>query len=450
MGNIQVNLDQLESFVSKDQIFSFREEINKHFESIRSKTGKGNDFLGWVDLPELNGDDLLSSIEDSAHKLAACSEIIVVTGIGGSYLGARAVIDALNHQFASLLSGRKSPLVLYAGHNIGEDYLTELLDILNQRDYSIIVISKSGTTTEPAIAFRILKNHLVGKYGKAAAASRIIAITDKEKGALKELAYKEGYPTFVVPDDVGGRYSVLTPVGLLPIAAAGYDIRGLLKGAGDMKKLIMGSGVMDLNPAALYVAARNALYRQGKTIEIMVSYRPKLYYLTEWWKQLFGESEGKENKGIFPAGVGFTTDLHSMGQYIQEGLRNIFETVLSVEKTEHSLLIPEDKDNADSLNYLAGRHIDQVNKMAELGTSIAHADGGVPNIQISIPEVNEYYLGQLIYFFEMSCALSGYILDVNPFDQPGVEAYKKNMFALLGKPGFEEETAAIRKRISRE
>jgi glucose-6-phosphate isomerase len=450
MGNIQVILDKLEGFISQDQIFSFREEINRHFESIRSKTGKGNDFLGWVDLPELSGDDLLSSIEDSAYTLAACSEIIIVTGIGGSYLGARAVIDALNHQFASLLSGRKSPLILYAGHNIGEDYLTELLDILDQRDYSIIVISKSGTTTEPAIAFRILKNHLEGKYGKEEAVSRIIAITDKGKGALKELADKEGYPTFVVPDDVGGRYSVLTPVGLLPIAAAGYDIRELLKGAGDMKKLIMGSGAMDSNPAALYVAARNALYRQGKTIEIMVSYQPKLYYLTEWWKQLFGESEGKENKGIFPAGVGFTTDLHSMGQYIQEGLRNIFETVLSVEKTEHSLLIPEDKDNADSLNYLAGRHIDQVNKMAELGTSIAHVDGGVPNIRISIPEVNEYYLGQLIYFFEMSCALSGYILDVNPFDQPGVEAYKKNMFALLGKPGFEEETAAIRKRISRE
>ena len=450
MGNIQVKLDQLESFVSKDQIFSFREEINRHFESIRSKSGKGNDFLGWVDLPELSGDDLLSSIEDSAYKLAACSELIIVTGIGGSYLGARAVIDALNHQFASLLSGRKSPLILYAGHNIGEDYLTELLEILDQRDYSIIVISKSGTTTEPAIAFRILKNHLEEKYGKEEAASRIIAITDKDKGALKELAGKEGYPTYVVPDDVGGRYSVLTPVGLLPIAAAGYDIRELLKGAGDMKKLIMGSGTMDSNPAALYVAARNALYRQGKTIEIMVSYQPKLYYLTEWWKQLFGESEGKENKGIFPAGVGFTTDLHSMGQYIQEGLRNIFETVLSVEKTEHSLLIPEDKDNADSLNYLAGRHIDQVNKMAELGTCIAHVDGGVPNIRISIPEVNEYYLGQLIYFFEMSCALSGYILDVNPFDQPGVEAYKKNMFALLGKPGFEEETAAIRKRLSRE
>jgi glucose-6-phosphate isomerase len=450
MGNIQVILDKLEGFISQDQIFSFREEINRHFESIMSKTGKGNDFLGWVDLPELSGDDLLSSIEDSAYTLAACSEIIIVTGIGGSYLGARAVIDALNHQFASLLSGRKSPLILYAGHNIGEDYLTELLDILDQRDYSIIVISKSGTTTEPAIAFRILKNHLEGKYGKEEAVSRIIAITDKEKGALKELADKEGYPTFVVPDDVGGRYSVLTPVGLLPIAAAGYDIRELLKGAGDMKKLIMGSGAMDSNPAALYVAARNALYRQGKTIEIMVSYQPKLYYLTEWWKQLFGESEGKENKGIFPAGVGFTTDLHSMGQYIQEGLRNIFETVLSVEKTEHSLLIPEDKDNADSLNYLAGRHIDQVNKMAELGTSIAHVDGGVPNIRISIPEVNGYYLGQLIYFFEMSCALSGYILDVNPFDQPGVEAYKKNMFALLGKPGFEEETASIRKRISRE
>ncbi len=356
------------------------------------------------------------------------------------------MIDALNKQFANIVPGDK-PIILYAGQNIGEDYLTELLEVLNQKDYSIVVISKSGTTTEPAIAFRILKNHMEAKYGREEAVSRIVAITDKEKGALKELANKEGYSTFIVPDDVGGRYSVLTPVGLLPVAAAGFNIRELVRGAVDMRKLVLNNTDMDSNPVMLYAAARNALYRQGKTIEIMVSYMPNLYYLTEWWKQLFGESEGKENKGIFPAGVGFTTDLHSMGQYIQEGLRNIFETVISVEKTKYSLLIPEDNLNADRLNYLAGRNIDQVNKMAELGTLIAHVDGGVPNIRLSIPEVNEYYLGQLIYFFEMSCAVSGYILGVNPFDQPGVEAYKKNMFALLGKPGFEKETEAINKRI---
>jgi glucose-6-phosphate isomerase len=338
-------------------------------------------------------------------------------------------------------------MVIYAGQNIGEDYLTELLQVLDSKDYSIVVISKSGTTTEPAIAFRILKNHLKAKYGNKEAASRIVAITDKEKGALKELAVKEGYTSFIVPDDVGGRYSVLTPVGLLPVAAAGFDIKEVVRGAVDMRMSVMNNFDIKTNPVMLYAAARNALYRKGKTTEIMVSYLPNLYYLTEWWKQLYGESEGKENKGIFPAGVGFTADLHSMGQYIQEGLRNIFETVLSVEQTKHSLLIPEDDLNADKLNYLAGRNIDQVNKMAELGTLIAHVDGGVPNIRISIPQINEYYIGQLIYFFEMACAVSGYILDVNPFDQPGVEAYKKNMFALLGKPGFEEETAAIKKRI---
>ena len=446
MDHIQVNIDHLKNFISKDQVYAFRDEIKGHIDAINNKTGKGKDFLGWADLPEHLDDALLSAIEKSAQKLASCSEIVVVTGIGGSYLGARAVIDALNKQFANIVPGDK-PIILYAGQNIGEDYLTELLEVLNQKDYSIVVISKSGTTTEPAIAFRILKNHLEAKYGREEAVSRIVAITDKEKGALKELANKEGYSTFIVPDDVGGRYSVLTPVGLLPIAAAGFNIRELVRGAVDMRKLVLNNTDMDSNPVMLYAAARNALYRQGKTIEIMVSYLPNLYYLTEWWKQLFGESEGKENKGIFPAGVGFTTDLHSMGQYIQEGLRNIFETVISVEKTKYSLLIPEDQLNADKLNYLAGRNIDQVNKMAELGTLIAHVDGGVPNIRLSIPEVNEYYLGQLIYFFEMSCAVSGYILGVNPFDQPGVEAYKKNMFALLGKPGFEKETEAINKRI---
>jgi len=449
MDHIQVNIDHLKNFISKDQVYALSDEITGHLNSINNKTGKGNDFLGWADLPEQLDNVFLSTVEKSAQKLASCSEIVVVTGIGGSYLGARAVIDALNNQFVNIVPGDK-PFILYAGQNLGEDYLTELLEVLNQKEYSIVVISKSGTTTEPAIAFRILKNHLEAKYGREEAVSRIIAITDKEKGALKELADKEGYSTFIVPDDVGGRYSVLTPVGLIPIAAAGFNIRELVRGAVDMRKLALNNTDMDSNPVMLYAAARNALYRQGKTIEIMVSYLPNLYYLTEWWKQLFGESEGKENKGIFPAGVGFTTDLHSMGQYIQEGLRNIFETVISVEKTKHSLLIPEDKLNADKLNYLAGRNIDQVNKMAELGTLIAHVDGGVPNIRLSIPEVNEYCLGQLIYFFEMSCAVSGYILGVNPFDQPGVEAYKKNMFALLEKPGFEKETEAIKKRIKNE
>ena len=445
MDNISVDLKYLNGFVSNDEINAFSHEIKGHFNSITNKTGKGSDFLGWVDLPVELDDEFLLSIKLIADKLADVSEVVVVTGIGGSYLGARAVIDALNHQFASLLPG-ENPLILYAGQNIGEDYLTELLQVLDKKDYSVIVISKSGTTTEPAIAFRILKNHLEERYGKAKASDRIIAITDKERGALKELANKEGYKTFIVPDDVGGRYSVLTPVGLLPIATAGFNIKELVRGAVDMRELVLSKKDMVENPVMLYAAARNALYRKGKTNEIMVNYLPNLFYLTEWWKQLYGESEGKENKGIFPAGVNFTTDLHSMGQYIQDGIRNIFETVLTVKKTRHSLRIPEDDTNLDQLNYIAGRNLDQVNKMAELGTLIAHVDGGVPNIRINIPEINEYYLGQLIYFFEMACAVSGYILDVNPFDQPGVEAYKKNMFALLGKPGFEKETASIKKR----
>ncbi len=446
MSDIRVNIDPLKGFVNEKEVFSFREEIKEHVQSLMEKTGKGNDFLGWIDLPAEITDDFLDSLETAADSLAAISEIVVVTGIGGSYLGARAVIDALNKHFAALMPG-ENPLVLYAGHNIAEDYLSELLSLLDAKDYSIIVISKSGTTTEPAIAFRILKNHLEEKYGKEAAVARIIAITDKEKGALKELARKEGYQSFIVPDDVGGRYSVLTPVGLLPIATAGFNIQELVKGARKMREEFLANDELESNPVMLYAAARNALYRKGFSTEIMVSYLPNLFYLTEWWKQLYGESEGKENKGIFPAGVSFTTDLHSMGQYIQEGLRNIFETVISVENTRHELRIPEDELNADKLNYLAGRKIDEVNKMAGLGTRIAHVDGGVPNIIIEIPQISEYYLGQLIWFFEMGCALSGYILGVNPFDQPGVEAYKKNMFALLGKPGFEEETEAIQKRM---
>ncbi|MCD4774149.1 MAG: glucose-6-phosphate isomerase [Bacteroidales bacterium] len=417
---------------------TFQNEIKTHFQSIINKTGKGNDFLGWVDLPNEISDDLINKIEADAAKIKKLAKLFVVIGIGGSYLGARAVIEALSHNFNSILPEKEFPQILYAGQNIGEDYLADLLDVLDKNDYALAVISKSGTTTEPALAFRLLKNHLEEKYGKDGASERIIAITDKEKGALKQLSDKENYSTYVVPDDVGGRYSVLTPVGLLPVAVAGFNIRKLINGAKEMREFILSDLTSLNNPVALYAATRNALYRKGKTTEIMVNYQPALFYLTEWWKQLYGESEGKENKGIFPAGVSFTTDLHSMGQYIQEGLRNIFETVLSVENQKRTLKIPKVEEDLDKLNYLAGRRIDEVNKNAELGTTLAHVDGGVPNIKITIDKIDEENLGQLIYFYEMACAVSGYILDVNPFDQPGVEAYKKNMFALLGKPGFEK------------
>ncbi|MCD4789077.1 MAG: glucose-6-phosphate isomerase, partial [Bacteroidales bacterium] len=426
---------------------SFADDIQNHHKALLEKTGKGNDFLGWVDLPSQIEQELITSIEQDAKTIREKAEIFVVIGIGGSYLGARAIIEALSHNFSPLLEKRTNPLILYAGQNIGEDYLSDLLEILNERDYAITVISKSGTTTEPAIAFRVLKNHLEKKYGKQEAKSRIIAITDKSKGALKKLASDEGYKTYIVPDDVGGRYSVLTPVGLLPIAVAGFDIRKLIEGAKAMQQLNLQTISIEENPMAMYAAVRNALYRNGKQVEILVNYQPNLYYFTEWWKQLYGESEGKEGKGIFPAGVGFTTDLHSMGQYIQDGQRFLFETVLSVENPGKKLEIPFDNENLDGLNYIAGKRMHKVNNMAELGTILAHIDGGVPNIGIKIPEVNEMYLGQLIYFFEMACALSGYILGVNPFDQPGVEAYKKNMFALLGKPGYEKETEEINRLL---
>ncbi len=445
MINLKIDYNKALDFVSKEEIHKYQEEINNHFKAINQKTGKGNDFLGWVELPDEIDENLLSRIEKLASQLRSKSEVFVVIGIGGSYLGARAVIEALSHHFAQLQG--KKPFIIYAGHQISEDYMVDLLEVLDQKDYSMTVISKSGTTTEPALAFRILKNHIEKKYGKEEAVKRIVAITDKEKGALKQLANEEGYETFIVPDDVGGRYSVLTPVGLLPIAVAGFDIRKLVEGARQMKEHIESSHKIDQNPVATYAAVRNALYTKGKTTEIMVNYEPRLFYFTEWWKQLYGESEGKENKGIFPAGVGFTTDLHSMGQYIQEGLRNIFETVLSLEKPLKHITVPKDEKNLDQLNYISGKPLHEVNYMAEVGTTLAHIDGGVPNIRISIPELNENTIGQLIYFYEMACAVSGYILDVNPFDQPGVEAYKKNMFALLGKPGFEEETKSIRKRL---
>lgn len=449
MIQVKLELDHLYGFIPKEDVLSYERQIYNAYRKIYNKTGAGNDFLGWVELPLQTSDAFLSQIEAHAAKLRAQSEVFVVIGIGGSYLGSRAVIEAMSHHFSHLMNDGKNPHIIYAGQHISEDYLADLMELLDKKDYSMAVISKSGTTTEPAIAFRILRNHIEKKYGKAAARDRIVAITDQSKGALKQLADSEGYVSYVVPDDVGGRYSVLSPVGLLPIAVAGMDIKALVAGAVRMEKYSRAASNIHGNPIAMYAAARQALYRSGKTIEIMVNYEPRLFYFTEWFKQLYGESEGKENKGIFPAGVGFTTDLHSMGQYIQEGLRNLFETVISVQHSEREMRIPQGETDLDQLNYIAGKRLSEVNHMAELGTILAHVDGGVPNIRIQIPAINEDVLGQLIYFFEMGCALSGYLLEVNPFDQPGVEAYKKNMFALLGKAGFEAQTAALLERIKK-
>jgi glucose-6-phosphate isomerase len=374
---------------------------------------------------------------------------VVVAGIGGSYLGAKAIITALSHNFDYITCKKEDPFILFAGQNIGEDYLVELMEILDKKDYSIIVVSKSGTTTEPAIAFRILKKHLEKKVGMAESGKRIVAITDRKRGALRTMADQTGYKSFVIPDDTGGRYSVLTPVGLLPISTAGLQIRDFINGARAMEKETGLDVPFEKNFSAIYAATRNALYRSGKITEILANYNNKLIYLSEWWKQLYGESEGKENKGIFPASVNYTADLHSMGQYIQEGTRNLFEIVISIAETNRTLRIPEDDENLDQLNFLAQKRVDEVNKMAELGTILAHVDGGVPNIRIEIPKLNEYSLGELIYFFEKACGISGYLLGVNPFNQPGVEAYKKNMFALLQKPGFEEETLRIKRRLGK-
>ncbi|MBR4786300.1 MAG: glucose-6-phosphate isomerase [Bacteroidales bacterium] len=404
------------------------------YQETVNKTGRGNDFLGWVNLPQEVSEQEIAEIESVAARLAAKSQVVVVIGIGGSYLGARAVIEALQHSFSPMLPNEK-PQIVYAGNNMSEDYLHDLLDVLAVKDYSLVVISKSGTTTEPAIAFRILKQHCEQKYGVEESRQRIVAITDKARGALKTLADQSGYPTFVIPDDVGGRYSVLTPVGLLPIAAAGFSVRKLLDGARAMRQQLMEATAFDANPAMQYAALRNVLYNKNLKVELMTSFEPRFFYLIEWFKQLFGESEGKELKGIFPAGAIFSTDLHSLGQYIQEGSRQMFETVLTTENVHHTVQIPFDEQNTDGLNYLQHRSINEINHIAQQGTCQAHVDGKVPNIRITIPEINEFYLGELIYFFEMSCAISGYMLGVNPFDQPGVEAYKRNMFLLLGKPG---------------
>ncbi len=447
MENITLNFDRTLSFVTKENIAAYSDKAVAANKALHDKSGKGNDFLGWVNLPSSITDEELNDIEQTAATLKGKNiDILVVIGIGGSYLGAKAVIDALSDSFVSL-KPLKNPLVIFAGQNISEDYFFELRELLKQKEYALVVISKSGTTTEPAIAFRILKQDIENKYGKAEARNRIVAVTDASKGALRKLSETEGYITYVIPDDVGGRYSVLTPVGLLAIAVAGFDIRQLVSGAVTMEKITTAETDFEKNPAALYAAVRNELYHYGYLIEIMVNYNPKLHYFAEWWKQLFGESEGKEGKGIFPASVDFTSDLHSMGQYIQEGERKLFETVISIASPDRYVDIPVDPDNLDGLNFLAGKRVDGVNKMAELGTAIAHVDGGVPNLLISIPKLNEYYLGQLIYFFEKACGISGYILGLNPFDQPGVEAYKKNMFAFLEKPGFEEETKKIKSRL---
>ena len=409
--------------------------------------GAGNDFLGWVSLPSSIDAEQLAAVNEVANRLREKAEVIVCIGIGGSYLGAKAVLEAMSNSFALLKRDHKEPIVLFAGQNISEDYTYELLDAVKDRELAVVVISKSGTTTEPAIAFRILKAELERRYGKAEAAERIVAVTDKARGALKTLATQEGYSTFIIPDDVGGRFSVLTPVGLLPLAAAGVDIEALVRGAQDMQKATDESVPYEQNIAAQYAAVRNALYADGKKIEILASYEPKLQYIAEWWKQLYGESEGKEGKGIFPASVTLTADLHSMGQYIQEGERMLMETVISVAKPEHSITIESDEENLDGLNFLAGKRISEVNRMAELGVQLAHTDGGVPNIRIELPAIDAYHIGALLYFFERACGISGYILGVNPFNQPGVEAYKKNMFALLDKPGYEAESKAIKERL---
>jgi glucose-6-phosphate isomerase len=437
MVNLTFDDQYVSSFISTDEISLFQRELDLHRQNIYQRKGKGSDYLGWVDLPGIIDNDLFLRMEEDAAKIRAQSEVAVVIGIGGSYLGTRAVCEALTKSPFPAKPAAESAFteLVYAGHHLDEDYLHSLLTWLDNVSYSIIVISKSGTTTEPAIAFRLLRAHIEKKYGKEAAAGRIYAVTDATHGALKKLADSEGYATYVIPDDVGGRYSVLTPVGLLPIAVAGHDIRELVQGAKNMADFLKKENSITGNPAALYAVLRNILYNKGNTTEILAGYNPKLSYFSEWWKQLFGESEGKEGKGIFPASVSFTTDLHSMGQYIQDGLKNFFETVITVENTRHELVIPGDKDNLDGLNYLAGKRVSYVNRMAAKGTMMAHLDGEVPNLQIIIPAINENNLGELIYFFEMACAISGYILDVNPFDQPGVEAYKKNMFELLGKPG---------------
>lgn len=451
MKNITLDVSKAVRFLKEGTVKEYESKVKAAQASLENGTCPGNDFLGWLHLPSFITPEFLNEVQECANVMRDNCEAIVVAGIGGSYLGARAVIESLSNSFAWLVNDKKNPTILFAGNNIGEDYLYELTTYLKDKKFGVINISKSGTTTETALTFRLLKKQCEEQRGKEEAKKVIVAVTDATKGAARSCATKEGYKTFVIPDNVGGRFSVLTPVGLLPIACAGFDIKQLVAGATEMENVCGQNTPYEENPAAIYAAVRNGLYAQaGKKIEIMVNYQPKLHFISEWWKQLFGESEGKENKGIFPASCDFTTDLHSMGQWIQEGERTIYETVISVEQPENKLLFPNDEENLDGLNFLAGKRIDEVNKMAELGTRLAHVDGGVPNIRISVPSLNEYYIGQLIYFFEIACGISGNILEVNPFNQPGVEAYKKNMFALLDKPGYEADSKAIKERLKNE
>ena len=448
MKNISLDITKAAQFLKSGAVEAYESQVKAAQEALENGTCPGNDFLGWLHLPSSITSEFLDEIQATANTLRDKCEVIVVAGIGGSYLGARAVIEALSNSFAWLVADKKNPTILFAGNNIGEDYLFELTEYLKNKKFGVINISKSGTTTETALTFRLLKKQCEAQRGKAEAKDVIVAVTDAKKGAARTCADTEGYKSFIIPDNIGGRFSVLTPVGLLPIACAGFDVKELVSGAQEMEHACGKNVPFEKNPAAQYAAVRNGLYSEaGKKIEIVVNFQPKLHFFAEWWKQLYGESEGKDNKGIFPAACDFTTDLHSMGQWIQQGERSIFETVISVEEPEHKLLFPHDEENLDGLNFLEGKRVDDVNKMAELGTRLAHIDGGVPNIRISVPRLNAYYIGQLIYFFEIACGISGNLLQVNPFNQPGVEAYKKNMFALLNKPGYEAESKAIRERL---
>lgn len=445
---ISLDLSKVAPYLATSEIDYMEDMVKCAHNTLHNGTGAGNDFLGWIDLPVNYDKEEFARIKKAAEKIQSDSEVLIVIGIGGSYLGARAAIEMLTNNFHNALDNdkRKAPKIFYVGNNISSTYMAELLQAIDGKDISLNIISKSGTTTEPAIAFRILRTYLEKKYGVDEARKRIYATTDKAKGALKTLADAEGYQTFVVPDDVGGRFSVLTAVGLLPIAAAGINIDEMMQGAADAREAYSNPSLKE-NDAYKYAAVRNALYNKGKVIEVLVNYEPSLHYFNEWWKQLFGESEGKDNKGLFPAAVDFSTDLHSMGQYIQEGRRTLFETVVNIEKPKYEINIEEDADNLDGLNFLAGKTMDFVNKQAFHGTVLAHNDGGVPNMVLNVPEISAYYFGYMVYFFEKACGISGYLLGVNPFNQPGVEAYKKNMFALLGKPGYEDIKAELEKRL---
>ena len=448
MSKLSFDYSKALEFVSQEEIDNFESTVNLAKETLINKRGAGADFLGWLDLPVNYDKEEFERIKKAAKKIQSDSEVLVAIGIGGSYLGAKACIEALSHSFYALLDETKRPYphIVFCGNSISEKYLHDLEEALEGKDFSINIISKSGTTTEPAVAFRVLKKALIKKYGKEEAKKRIYATTDRAKGALKKLTDEEGYESFVVPDDVGGRFSVLTAVGLLPIAVAGIDIDKLMSGAAAARKSALEKPYKE-NPALLYAAMRNIIHRKGKAVEILANYEPSLHYISEWWKQLYGESEGKDNKGIYPASVDLTTDLHSMGQFIQEGSRILYETVISIEEPLVNMLLEEEEKDTDGMNYLTGKSIDFVNKSAMNGTILAHTDGGVPNLSIVLPKLNEEYLGELFYFFEFACGVSGYILAVNPFNQPGVESYKKNMFALLGKPGFEREREELLKRL---